>query len=294
MSLKYNTFQSSQELIYLPKQGGCIDIQPFGDIHRDADGCNVDKFKSFLAYARELAEKPTTRFIGLGDYNDFASASERQKLHTLHESTDKKMDRWALYDVKRLAHELSFMKGKLIGLMHGNHEWMFQNGKLGTEVLCELLECPFLGYASYVRIKVLHEDKRFLQNIGYFDIFGSHGKGGGQLIGSPYNSLEKMDKIFPSADIYLMGHDHKKGALSRSVLEYNSHFRQTQKRQWFGRTGSFLEGWVEDEPNYIIPRMYAPTDLGIIRFECYFKRKQVLNENGKRKDLYIKDIHCWS
>jgi hypothetical protein len=151
--------------------------------------------------------------------------------------------------------------------------------------MCNELGCPFLGYASHVTIDVR------LGNSGQGEkitIFGSHGKGGGRLLGSPYNSLEKMSDIFHDEDIYLMGHDHHKGALSQTRLRISNGMVK-QKRQWFGRTGSFLKGWVEDTPSYVIGAMYSPTDLGTISFECNIRRSQ----KGSI-DMVTKDIHCWS
>jgi len=284
MSKTYGTFQQARTVTELPRKGGHITIQPFGDIHRDSHNCNVEKWKTFLAKAKET-HTDHTYYIGMGDYNDFASYSERKALHTLHESTMAKMDEWAQGDIDTLCEEMSFMKGHLLGLHHGNHEWKFQDGSLATERMCEYFGCPFLGIASFVRISIDFKGG----NRKTIDIFGSHGKGGGRLLGSPYNSLEKMSNIFNDADIYLMGHDHHKGCLSKTVLSVDSHFKLKQKRQWFARTGSFLNGWVQDEPSYVVNAMYAPTDLGVVRFDCHFTRT-----TKKGKDIIIKDIHSWS
>ena len=85
-----------------------------------------------------------------------------------------------------------------------------------------------------------------------------------------------------------MGHDHHKGAISQTRLTMQLG-RVKQKRQWFGRTGSFLKGWVANEPSYVVGAMYSPTDLGTIKFECNIYRSRA---NGD--DTYLKDVHCWN
>ena len=278
--MSYGTFQVAKHMVKLPRKGGVIKIVPFGDIHRDSHNCDVDRWKAFLEKCR-TEDDEYTYYIGMGDYSDFASYSERKQLHYLHESTSDKMDKWAMHDVDTLLEELSFMKGRIIGLHHGNHEWQFQDGQLASEKMCEELGCPFLGYASHTTLHVTNAGGGLAMPI---TIFSSHGKGGGRLLGSPYNSLEKMSDIFHDEDIYLMGHDHHKGALSQTRLNVHNGIVK-QKRQWFGRTGSFLKGWVTDTPSYVVGAMYSPTDLGTIKFECHIKRKG---------DTLLKDIHAWS
>jgi hypothetical protein len=284
MSRLYGTFQIAKHIVKIPRAGATIKIVPFGDIHRDSHNCDVDRWKAFLEKCK-TEDDEYTWYIGMGDYNDFASYSERKALHTLHESTCVKMDDWAMRDVDTLLDELSFMKGRIIGLHHGNHEWKFQDGRLASEVMADELGCPFLGYASHSTLAVKTSTKGQPVDI---TIFSSHGKGSGRLIGSPYNTVEKMANIFHDEDIYLMGHDHMRGALPRTRLCVENGIVK-QKKQFFGRTGSFLKGWVKDEPSYVVGAMYEPTSLGTIKFECKIRRCQ---KNGM--DTMIKDLHHWS
>lgn len=285
MSKTYMTFQTSKTLAEIPRKGTTLTIQPFGDVHRDSPNCDVDKWKRFLRHCKEHHNRHTY-YLGMGDLMDFASFSERKVLSTVHESTLAKMDDVAMRDLEKFADEISFMKGNLLGLHHGNHEWKFRDGRLATEVLCEMLDCPFLGYAAYIRLVACCKGTTVALSTA---IFSSHGKGGGQLLGSPYNAVEKMAKIFHDADIYLMGHDHHKGAVSRTTLYIDNHLNMGQKRQWFGRTGSFLKGWVNDEPSYCIGRLYSPTDLGTIKFAVTISRSK---KHGI--DRMCKDIHAWT
>lgn len=287
-SKKYETFQTAKHNLTVPHKQK-LKIKPFGDIHRDSHNCDVKRWKAWLEQAK-AEHDPYTYYIGMGDYNDFASYTERKQMKGLHESTCAKLDKIAAQDVARLCDELSFMKGHLLGLLHGNHEWCFMDGELATEKMCEIMDCPFLGYAAYVRLNVAVRGTSKMCT----DIFLTHGTGGGRLLGSTINSIEKAANIFHDADIYLMGHDHKRGALPKTLLYCDMSMEVREKLQWFGRTGSFLRGFVEDTPSYVVGRMYPPTSLGTISFEVEHIRSTYMKENGKRKDSFSKQITCQS
>jgi predicted phosphodiesterase len=281
MSTKYQTFQTSTTDIKAP-YAHTVKIKPFGDIHRDSHNCDVKRWKEWLKEAKETHDE-YTYYVGLGDYNDFASYTERKQIRDLHESTCEKLDKVAAADVAKFCDEISFMKGQLLGFVHGNHEWIFLDGKLATEKMCEIMDCPFLGYAAYVRLRCKIHSNSYINT----DLFMCHGKGAGRLLGSTINSIEKAANIFHDADIYLMGHDHKRGAMPKTVLDMNSKMEVREKLQWFGRTGSFLRGFVEDTPSYVVGAMYPPTSLGTISFEIEHSRQR---ENGR--DFFTKNIRC--
>lgn len=260
-----------------------IQIVPFGDVHRKSTLCDTERWKAFN---NRYKNAKNTYFIGLGDYDDFASSSERKaiKHSALHGQSIDKLDKLAMRDTIEFSKEIAHMKGRLLGLIEGNHRWDFQDGRTSTQVLCELMGCKYLGDLSFVVLSgKVHGGTR-----GNVEILASHGKGGGKLLGSTFNRIEDMGKIVPQADIFLMGHDHKKGAVSSTVIQFDG-LVMKQKRQWYGRTGSFLRGYEVDQPSYVVDALYRPTDLGTIRFEVEFKR---IRKDGD--DKIIKDIHCWS
>ena len=63
-----------------------IYLIPFGDIHRWAPLCDENKWLEFLEWAKR---KKNAYFLGMGDYDDLASYSERKAFLTanFHEST---------------------------------------------------------------------------------------------------------------------------------------------------------------------------------------------------------------
>lgn len=269
-----------------------IFIQPFGDVHRYSPNCSEEKWLAFLKWA-EKEHTSNTYYIGMGDYDDAGSTSERKILTSkdLHEQTRATLDKRCGYiPMENFAKEIDFMRGNLIGLIEGNHFWQFEDGTTSTQLLAEKLDCEWLGGIAYIRLSIKMKEGKKINTC--IDIVAAHGKAGGQLIGTSLNQVEKLREVFPQADIYLFGHDHHKGAWSVSVLtinDSNGSLTVHQERQWFGRTGSFLRGYVDGVSSYEVARLYRPTDIGIIRFRVDFRRNRKNNE-----DIINKDVHCWS
>jgi len=252
---------------------------PFGDIHRYAPLCDVDAWLEFLDWAKQ---KIHAYFLGMGDYDDLASYSERKALmHAcLHESTQITLDQIYAERTRQLVREINFMRGRLIGLVEGNHHGILQSGMTTTQMMCELLKCKYLGVSSFIRLVFIHGKKS-----ATLDIWCHHGRGAARLAGGSINTVEQMASI-ADADIYLMGHDHKKGAVPLSKL-YLQGTRLRQKKILLGRTGSFLRGYVPDQPSYVAKAQLKPCDLGVIKIELTPKRNK---KNGE--DDYYVDIHC--
>jgi hypothetical protein len=182
-----------------------IYLIPFGDIHRTSPLCAEESWLEFLEWARG---KRNAHFLGMGDYDDLASTSERTLLRNdkLHESTTSTLESLYKKHTDKLIKEISFMKGKLIGLIEGNHYAEFQTGITTTQRMCDALDCKYLGVSatSVLSFKSTVSPKK-RKTIA---IFAHHGLGASGLIGGSMNKVQQMARQV-EADIYLMGHDHK-------------------------------------------------------------------------------------
>ena len=124
------------------------------------------------------------------------------------------------------------------------------------------------------------------------DIFAHHGKGGGTLPGSTFNTLEKMATT-AVADFYLMGHDHKKGCIPstpRLVLNTSSNKPEVYVRErtpWLGRTGSFLKAYEDGRVSYNVDAARNPAALGWIEFAITPRRTHSDN-GGDRIELHVR------
>jgi hypothetical protein len=256
-----------------------IYLIPFGDIHRFAPLCDVDKWLEFIAWAKL---KKSAYFLGMGDYDDLASFSERKALlqASLHESTQKTLDEIYTSRVIKLNKEIEFMRDRIIGLVEGNHYSILESGMTTTQMMCDKLKCKYLGVSSFIRLVFIYGYKKYS-----IDIWVHHGKGASRLVGGSLNTVEQMSAI-ADADIYLMGHDHRKSvALKTRLCLGNGKLRQ--KKVLLARTGSFLKGYVDGEPSYVARGAMTPTDLGVIKIELTPRR----NKKNKEDDYYV-DMHA--
>ena len=259
-----------------------IYLIPFGDIHRSSPSCHKEKWFEFLTWAKK---KKRCYFLGMGDYDDLASASERKILanRDLHDSSLQTFENLYLDNTKRLYNEIKFMEGRTIGLIEGNHYGEFQNNTTTTQKLAEFLKCKYLGCATFIRLSF-----KFGNNhTASIDIWAHHGKGAARLIGGSLNRVQQMAES-AVADIYLMGHDHKKASAPGNRLflsKSKDGVKMHHKKQLYVRTGSFLRGYGDGEVSYVADMALNPTDLGVVKIELTPKRDQ---RDGDR--FYI-DVH---
>lgn len=263
-----------------------IYLIPFGDVHKSSPMHSKEKWQDFLAWAKT---KKRCYFLGMGDYQDLGSSSERTILGNpnLHESTYKTLEQLYLAQVKAFAKDIDFMKGRLIGLIEGNHYGVFSNGINTDQKLCELMGCKYLGVNSLIRLVLKPKSKH---NIAMsVDIFAHHGRGGSRTSGASMNPVERMMDI-ADAQIYLMGDNHQKGIVPKSRIKLSGQHNLISKQYkvLLIRTGSFLESYEDGQQSYVVDMNLPPTDLGVVKIELTPRCKRI--EGGKR-DEYI-DIHA--
>jgi hypothetical protein len=267
-------FTTGRRNVVLPAVDTPLRIVPFGDIHRHAPACDVDRWKRWCRQA-EADDTPYTFYIGLGDYDDLCSASERAILDNpnLHGTTKETWSAWAMEQTLDLCKEIEFMRGRILGLGEGNHYWQFKDGTTSTQAMCDYLKCQWLGTVSYYRLSVSFKT---LANRSSIDLFIAHGKSGGKLLGTQVNQVEDMTRITPYADIYIQGHNHKRIAAPSSVLEMVSgkanELVVKDRQQFFCRSGSFLRGYLENTESYVAGGLMRPADLGGILLTVNFER----------------------
>ena len=256
-----------------------IYLIPFGDIHRFANMCDIEKWFEFCAWAKH---KKNAYFLGMGDYDDLASYSERKALNNaeLHESTRQTLEQIYQERVRKFVKEIWFMKDKIIGLIEGNHFGALDSGMTTTQLMCDKLQCKYLGVSSFIRLSMPHGTKH-----ASIDIWAHHGRGASRKAGGSINAVEDMTGL-GEAQIYLMGHDHRKSIAMKSRM-YHQDSRLRHKKILLGRTGSFLLGYVDGQPSYVAKGAMTPSDLGVIKIELTPRR----NMKNKEDDYYI-DLHA--
>lgn len=271
------------ETLYFPikvaKSGEPFYIIPLGDIHRYAPLCHEEKYFEILDW---LKTKERAYVIGMGDYMDLMSASERSILERaeLHDSSKETIDSMYQYYTEKFANELKFLGKRLIGLIEGNHYAVLRSGQTTTQYACHLLGTKYLGASAFIRLAFDYSGTS--QTV---DMWCHHGKGAARLIGGSLNRVQQMAEA-ANADIYCMGHDHKKsaGTCSKLVLSgAGDNLKVRHKKQLFIRSGSFLKGYEKGKVSYVVDSAMNPTDLGVTKIEITPKKS-----NGE----YTIDLHA--
>ena len=250
-------------------------IAPLGDIQW-AGGRGPTAKQALREYLDRTLEMGAY-YLGMGDYTDFLSPSNRQRIRAaaLYDTAEDVIDDKALDLALELYQEyLRPTKGRWLGLLHGHHYAMLKTGESTDQRLCQLLEAPFLGTSAFIRLK-------FKIDAGDMNviIWAHHGCGGGVTAGAPLNKLEKAALGF-DADIYVMGHTTKSPAtpLNRVKARWNGHGAPDliHKKVLLVNSGGFNKSYIVGSKQGRVPMggyaeqgMMNPAALGapIIRIE---------------------------
>ena len=266
-------------------------LKPFGDVHHDADNHAKDHWKSYLDSCKKDLDdyKGRVIFLGMGDYIDYMSTSERagvQSAH-FHDTTNRTLDEYALEKTDKMLDQISFMKGKTIGLIEGNHHYKLMSGMTTTNYMCEKLQCKYLGIHTYVYLR-MEKQGPHRKTVGVL-INAHHGRGGGRTIGASLNAVYSLQNA-AEADIYLMGDNHQKEAARRPILKKghgNSIFRMRERQRIFARTGSFQKGLIHNQDSFVAKMAMAPTSLGAIDITMVPTRTHFKEDGEKKEETFI-------
>lgn len=286
-------FTVARHIVDVPA-GQSLRLIPFGDIHFDSPAFCWKSWGKFIK--RTKAIKGPVVYLGMGDYLDGYSTSERSIMGSehLHESSRIRHDREGWSRVHDLYKQLKHIPGsKIIGLMGGNHFQQYSDGTTSDKLLAEKLGCEYLGSCALIRL-VLRQRGRALT----VDIFAHHGKGYGTTAGGKLNSVEKMHQMVV-ADICLMGDNHARGVIPAGRLLKLRHDANSvagvsldDRGRWVGRTGSFLKSYEPGTPSYVVDKCLPPADLGWIEFILTPKRARK-GRGGCDEDVSWVDINAW-
>jgi hypothetical protein len=275
-----------------------IVIAPLGDIQWAGKNGPTSKalLKEHIAKCQELG----AYYVGLGDYIDFASPSNRLRIKgaALYDTAEDVISEKALDLVLELYQEyLQPTKGRWLGMVHGHHWYPMKSGDTSDQRLCQLLDTTFLGTSAYIRVtflKKLYKPGHSPPSLN-ITMFVHHGSGGGQ---KGYAPLMKLENLLPywDADIFLLGHMTKIAAapINRITPRWvgpNSPDLVHRKIHIVG-CGGFAKGYdlgvmqgTIPMGGYVEQKMMNPTMLGapIIRIVPRISQKeQPRKANGAR------------
>lgn len=233
-----------------------IVIAPIGDIQWAGE--RGPTAKDILRRHLDRCLELNAYYIGLGDYIDFMSPSNRQRMRAvgIYDTAEEVIDDKALDLTSEVFEKyLKPTKGRWLGLLHGHHYANLRTGETTDQRLCQMLDARFLGTSAYLRLQFKEPGKDgSRRNV---ILYAHHGNGGGRMAGSPLNKLQQMAADFPGADVYLMGHTTKSPVTPSEQIFARWHGRGApdlvHKRIYLVNTGGFARGYVKGSTQGRVP-----------------------------------------
>lgn len=154
----------------------------------------------------------------------------------------------------RTSNALKGVAGQIDLLYQGNHGAKRTVPRVGIDP--DLLLAHFLG-VMYSRVPTVVQ---YRTSKGIVRVCGGHGKSGAA---NSINELHKMRRIYPSNDIYHLGHTHCLYAEPVGSIDFDKNGDEFWSPTWLCRTGSMLRyagyaryGMMEPKPNgYLVAKI---------------------------------------
>lgn len=237
-------------------------LVPLGDIHIGTKNCDEKKLIETVEWIKNT---PKAYVLGMGDYGEFVNYTDkRYDPSNLSPFLYGHMDDLAKTQADHLLKILEPISGRFIGLIEGNHDdTIRQRYHLNiVDYMCGCLGVPNLSSICMIRW-IIHRNEHSSKSVV---IWASHGFGAGKQSGGSINALKSVAKDF-EADIFLMGHTHKKICedADRLYITLNGEPQLKAKKQLFGITGTFYKTYEVNSRSYCEKSAYPPTPTGVLK-----------------------------
>lgn len=232
-------------------------IAPIGDIQYGSPTFADRAFKEHLEWIEDRSEGRAL-FLGMGDYIDFMSPSNRSRVAQarLYDTTTGTLDDAARNHTNKVADLLSHTRGRWLGLLSGHHYWEYSTGGSTDTQLAETLEAPYIEVCGDIELRFRRSGSS--QTRGKVRIWAHHGVGGGA---SSLNKLNKIWPHFPDKDVFLIGHFHECTHIFKQRI-IRSGKRNLSMPALLACTGAWLKGYVPNTDTYVERGMMPPRALG--------------------------------
>lgn len=276
------------------EEGEDITLIPVSCIHYP-----VGEKKLLHNLVRRVDSLDNARVILMGDMLDQDRTTRRKHRKSYvadSNSIESHDDRHNRRDVEELARILEPIKTKVYGVLSGNHYYEYATGVTSDQYLCELLEVPYCGPVGVFRI-TLH-----LQGSARNLTIWSHHSGGsrgGRTLGGSVNALLRAENSW-DADIYLLGHDHRRIVWREATLALSSggEPKVIERTRVFARVGAMLKTYKHEEcvptklpyfPAYGEEAAFRPSDLGWVEIDVTLKK---IDGNHRRFGYDLRTPEC--
>lgn len=273
-------------------KGSKLTLFVFGDTQLGSVGYKKDILNEFK---EDFLSTPNAYALGLGDYGDFLRPSMRTKIgEALYQddSARVQLDDIVRDKIEKLGDELSFMKGKIVGLNSGHHEWDFKDGTNSTQQLCNQLGTVYLGWSSYTVLKIGSKSKAEARKKKANDnpsgstvalkIYSTHGDGGSAYNSGDLAHLEKRIAPYWVADLYFRGHSShgELAPLELNDVTVRGEPRLVKKTRWIVNCPGMMNGYTEGLAGYVERKNMPPASLGYVKVEIHYGNFREISIDG--------------
>lgn len=240
-----------------------IQIMPIGDVQLGSPGVDVARLRKHVQWGVDHG----VFFIGMGDYTDFLSPSNRRYLKNagLYDTASGLIEKWHREHMEEVKEILAPTRGMWMGLHEGHHYFEYGDGTTCDTELAQFLEAPFLGTCAVTRLRFRRPEGGGVDCL----VWSHHGEGGGQ---DPLNRLLKVAPGFPQVDIFVQGHNTQIDARPKDNIWFygsGANLKMRDRTQMFVATGGFMRGYQQGsrfagraQGSYVEKGMMRPTAIG--------------------------------
>ena len=259
---------------HFDSEAGNLEIYFFGDAQIGSTGHVPEAWQQFRNEFKR--SKKTKLAIGLGDYGDFLRPSLRPLLKGAlgkDDSARRMLDKSILKAHDEIIDAHEFLKGYLIGVHEGHHNWTTLDGINLDQRLASALKTRFLGFAAGIRVVMRGVYRGKANTHGYVvTIFSTHGNANGRKVPGALSWVENNITNSRIYDIYVVGHGCKSGndaPFERMECKRIGPPGEKRSIPRIMAVGGFCRGWTNGwESDYVEKAGMSPQPLGwgIARF----------------------------
>lgn len=238
-----------------------MNIKPFVLEHPELDSMEIMCVGDFhigdkshapevLNEIREWVKKKDNRFIVIdGDIFNAALTSSVSDVYSEEYTLDECMDIFGEFID-------SVTPDKILACTDGNHDQRVWKsvGIDPVKYVCTTRGVRYNNGQLFLTVKLGSQKKGKDKNrMVRYEIFVTHGVGGGRSAGGKVNSLMRLGEIVV-ADVYVQGHQHDPVVKPKTIYEWSGNGTSiVERNQLFVVTGSCLE-----RGGYAVAKAYAP------------------------------------
>lgn len=229
-------------------------ICPIGDIQYSGKGgpCDLDRLERHLKDTMRLG----AYYIGMGDYSDFPSPSNRRRLLEagLYDTASDVIDRAAGRLEEELMEVLAPTRGRWLGLVEGHHWFQHLDGTTTGQRFARFLDCTYGGDSMMIRFTFRDNNHAVATSI-----FVHHGHGGSSTLSGMLPKLERF-AARNDAQVFFIGHGHtlRVSPFDQLRITERGAPKLIHRTRAIVETGSFLKGWMQGSSVGGIARGHYP------------------------------------